>query len=169
MKLPLGRQLNDKVLFAEAAMNRADWQAAAAAGAGVVGIGMGWWWADSVAAIAVGLEVFHEGATQMRRVLGHVLGETPRRIDSEEVIDVPTRVEDRLRTVEWVEDVRVRLREEGTVFFAEVFVVPRADGVSVDDLLGVQELARSVDDQLVDVTVMPVATLAGDPHHRGPR
>jgi hypothetical protein len=41
--------------------------------------------------------------------------------------------------------------------------------VSVDDLLGVQELARSVDDQLVDVTVMPVATLAGDPHHRGPR
>src|SRR5256885_595011 len=31
MKLPLGRQLNDKVLYAEAAMNRADWQAAAAA------------------------------------------------------------------------------------------------------------------------------------------
>ena len=119
--------------------------------------------------VAIGVEVFHEGATQMRRVLGHVLGETPTRADSDELIDVPTRVEERLRTVEWVEDVRVRLREEGTVFFAEVFVVPGADGVSVDDVVAVQELARSVDDQLVDVTVMPVATLAGDPHHRGPR
>jgi cation diffusion facilitator family transporter len=169
LKLPLGRLLNDKVLFAEAAMNRADWLAAAAAGAGVLGIGMAWWWADSVAAIAVGVDVLHEGAGQMRRVIGHLLGETPRRVGSDESIDVPERVEDRLRAVEWVEDVRVRLREEGTVFFAEVFVVPRPGGVAVDDLVAVQELARSVDDQLVDVTVMPVATLEGDPHHRGPR
>ena len=169
MKLPLGRELNDKALFAEAAMNRADWLAAAAAGAGVVGIGLAWWWADAVAAIAIGADVLHEGAAQMRRVVGHVLGETPRRIGSDETVDVSERVEERLRAVEWVEDVRVRLREEGTVFFAEVFVVPRPGGVAVDDLVAVQELARSVDDQLVDVTVMPVPTVEGDPHHRGSR
>jgi cation diffusion facilitator family transporter len=169
VKLPIGRRLNDKVLFAEAAMNQADWEAAAAAGVGVLGIGMGWWWADSVAAIVIGVEIFREGLTQARRVVGHLLGETPRRIGSDETVDVPERVEERLRAVDWVEDVRVRVREEGTVFFAEVFVVPRPGGVTVDDLVAVQELARSVEDQLIDVTVMPVASLEGGPQFRGAR
>lgn len=169
LKLPIGRQLNDKVLFAEATMNQADWEAAAAAGAGVLGIGMGWWWADSMAALVIGVEIFRQGLAQMRHVVGHLLGETPRRLGTDEVVDVPERVEERLRTVDWVEDVRVRLREEGTVFFAEVFVVPRPGGVAVEDLVAVQELARSVDDQLIDVTVMPVATLDDEPHYRGAR
>jgi cation diffusion facilitator family transporter len=169
MKLPIGRQLNDKVLFAEAAMNRADWLAAVAAGVGVVGIGLGWWWADSVAATVIGVDIFHEGVEQMRRVTGHLLGETPRQIDSDEDIDVAERVEERIRSLDWVEDVRTRLREEGTVFFAEVFVVPRDDEVRVDDVLAVQAAARDVDDQLVDVVVMPVDTIDDAPHHRGAR
>ena len=39
LKQPLAKELNDKVLFADAEMNRADWMTGAAAMAGVVGIG----------------------------------------------------------------------------------------------------------------------------------
>ena len=53
MKIPLGKALHDKVLLADAHMNRADWLDAGAAAVGVVGIGMGLWWADAVAAIVI--------------------------------------------------------------------------------------------------------------------
>jgi cation diffusion facilitator family transporter len=167
MKLPVGQELNDKVLYAEAAMNRADWLAAAAAGAGVLGIGMGWWWADSVAAIVVGADIFYEGFDQMRRVAGHLLGEVPRTVDYEEELDVQRRVEDRLRTVSWIDDVRARMREEGSAYFAEIFVVPKSGEVRVDDLAEVEKLAYDVDEQLTDVVVMPIPTLQGDPHLKG--
>lgn len=37
--------MHDKVLHADAKMNKADWMTAAAALVGVLGIGLGWWWA----------------------------------------------------------------------------------------------------------------------------
>jgi hypothetical protein len=117
--------------------------------------------------MTIGVEIFRQGLTQMRRVVGHLLGETPRQIGSDEEVGAAERVEERLRQLDWVDDARVRLREEGTVFFAEVFVVPRDGEVAVGDIVKIQELARSVDDQLVDVTVMPVPTVETDPEHRG--
>ena len=45
-KQPLAKELHDKVLYADAEMNRADWLTAGAAMLGVVGIGFGLWWAD---------------------------------------------------------------------------------------------------------------------------
>lgn len=50
IKRRLAEQLHDKVLRADADMNRADWLTGLATAAGVVGIGMGWWWADAAAA-----------------------------------------------------------------------------------------------------------------------
>jgi cation diffusion facilitator family transporter len=169
LKLPLGRELNDKVLFAEAAMNRADWLAAGAAAVGVLGIGMGWWWFDSVAAIVIGAEIIHEGLEQMRRVSGHLLGAVPRSVDYADELDVQERIEARLRDVEWIGDVRARMREEGSVYFAEVFVVPRHDQVAVGDVVEAEKLAQEVDDHLADVVVMPVFSLEDDAHLKGLR
>lgn len=47
LKQPLAKELNDKVLYADAEMNRADWLTGCAAMLGVVGIGFGLWWADA--------------------------------------------------------------------------------------------------------------------------
>src|SRR5690606_33705661 len=46
-KAKVARELYDKVLFADAEIDRADWLTEAAAIAGVVGIGFGYWWADA--------------------------------------------------------------------------------------------------------------------------
>jgi len=52
-KLPLARGLHDRVLLADAEMNRTGWLTAGAAMLGVVGVGLGLWWADAVAASVV--------------------------------------------------------------------------------------------------------------------
>ncbi|MEZ4680235.1 MAG: cation transporter [Caldilineaceae bacterium] len=48
MKLPLGKELHEKTLHADATMNKADWTTGAAAIFGIVGLGLGWWWASAV-------------------------------------------------------------------------------------------------------------------------
>lgn len=53
IKQRIARQLHDKVLYADAEMNRADWLTAGAAILGILGIGAGLWWADAVAAAII--------------------------------------------------------------------------------------------------------------------
>src|SRR5690606_23346848 len=49
-KMELARQLHNKVLYADADMNKADWMTAVGSMIGVAGIGIGLWWMDAVAA-----------------------------------------------------------------------------------------------------------------------
>lgn len=69
MKLPLARELHEKVLRADADMNKANWLAASAAILGILGVGMGWWWADSVAAAAISLEIIRDGFTNLKNAV----------------------------------------------------------------------------------------------------
>ncbi len=66
MKQPLAETLHDKVLNADAAMNRADWLTAFAAIAGIIGIGIGIWWADAAAAIVIALDITRDGFKYVR-------------------------------------------------------------------------------------------------------
>lgn len=61
-KLPLSRELYNKILYADADMNKADWSTAAAI-LGVIGIGLGFWWADLVAAGVIALDILKDGVT----------------------------------------------------------------------------------------------------------
>lgn len=74
-KVPLAEELNDKILHADAAMNRADWLAALAATVGVIGMAFGLFWLDAAAAVFIGAEVVEEGGKHMRRVYLQLLGE----------------------------------------------------------------------------------------------
>jgi divalent metal cation (Fe/Co/Zn/Cd) transporter len=60
-KMPLAEELHDKVLYADAKMNKADWLTAGAAMVGVVGIGFGLWWLDAVAAALISLDITKDG------------------------------------------------------------------------------------------------------------
>ncbi len=161
-KLPLARALHDKVLHADATMNKADWLTASAAMLGVIGIGYGLWWADAVAAAVISLDILHDGVVNLRAVVSDLLDSRPTTVDHSSVESLPTRVENHLRSLDWVRDAAVRMREEGHVFFGEAFVVP----TDSDDLPSrIDRALRQLFDQdwrLQDLVIMPVASLHHD-------
>ena len=114
LKKPLAEKLHDKVLWADAEMNAADWRTAGAAIIGILGIGVGWWWADAVLTAANG----------------------------------PA----------WVGSAAVRVRDQGHLLHAEVFVVPSAP-VELADLEALVDTIQGLDWKLNDVVVVPVSRL----------
>ncbi|MEX0936862.1 MAG: cation diffusion facilitator family transporter [Pirellulales bacterium] len=122
-KLPLASMIHDKVLYADAEMNKADWLTALSAFVGVLGIGLGYWWADAVAAAVISLAIIHDGYTNLREVVTNLMDEVPKTVERTEPDRLPRRVEDRLKQFPWILDAQVRMREEGHVYFGEAFVV----------------------------------------------
>lgn len=123
MKLPLASAIHDKVLFADAKMNKADWLTALAAFIGVLGIGWGYWWADALAAGIISLDIMHDGYANLREAISNLIDEVPKTVDKSQIDKLPQRVKEHLQTYPWVRQVRVRMREAGHVYFGEAFVV----------------------------------------------
>ena len=158
-KLPYAAELHDKVLHADAEMNKADWMTAAAAAAGIIGIGVGLWWADAVAALVISLDIIHDGANNIRTAVGDVMDERATRHDSREPHPLIKRLRDELEDLDWVRKARVRVREQGHVFEVEAFVVPTADGWGLDELDEARERLLALDWKIHDVVLSPVSEL----------
>lgn len=157
MKLKLADEIHDKVLYADAEMNRADWMTAGAAALGVIGIGAGLWWADAVAGAFISLDIVRDGWRNVRAAGGDLMDRMPRTFDDESEDPMIGVLCDELKALDWVADARVRLREVGHVFAGEAFVVP-VDG---DDLVQRADHAREqlMHDhwKLHDIVIVPVA------------
>jgi len=123
-KIPLAEDLHNKVLYADAKMNKANWLTAGAAMVGVVGIGFGLWWADAAAAAIISLDISKDGLSNLRRAVVDLMDQTPTTIDEDNADPLRDRLAAMLRDLDWVEDVELRLREEGQVYFGEALVVP---------------------------------------------
>lgn len=162
MKLPLASELHDKVLFADAKMNKADWLTGLAAIAGVVGISFGLWWADAVAAAVISMDILHDGITNIRRATGDLMDTTPMTVDGSAREALPARVQNEMKALSWTKDVRVRMREEGHVFFGEVFVVPNGDGDLTQRISEAAEHLLRLDWRLHDIAIMPVKELPSE-------
>jgi cation diffusion facilitator family transporter len=124
LKLPLAKQLHDKILFADAEMNKADWMTAGAAIVGIIGIRFGVWWTDAAAAILISLNIVYDGFKNTRAATGELMDKRPVLVGDEGADPLPSRVRTELMDLPWVEDARVRLREQGHVFYGEALVVP---------------------------------------------
>ncbi len=158
LKLPLSEQLHDKVLFADADMNKADWRSASAAILGILGIGLGLWWADGVAALLISTSILKDGWEQVMGAASDLTDAEARTYDDSDVHPVVDDILALTRARPWIARAGCRVRDLGHVFHAEVFVVPLS-GVTVaqcDELAGA---VRAADDKLVDVVVSPVAQL----------
>jgi len=125
LKLPLARELHDKVLYADGQMNKADWLTADAAMIGVIGIGL--WWLDAAAAIIISLDITKDGVTNLKAATGDLMDSRPTVTDDSQLDPLPERLRSEVESLEWVSDCAVRVREEGHVFFADVQVVPSSD------------------------------------------
>jgi len=158
-KLKLARELHDKVLYADAEMNRADWMTVAAAIVGIVLIGFGFWWGDAVAAIFISVDIVRDGWSNIRAAAHDLMDARPRRFDSGGFHPVVGLVERELERQGWVADSAVRLREEGHVFTGEVLVVPRDDDRVVERSEELATRLRAIDWKLFDLSVVPVSEI----------
>ena len=156
IKLPLARELHDKVLFADAKMNKADWLTAVAAMVGVIGIGLGLWWLDSLAAILISLDITHDGVKNLRTATADLMDARPTLIDSSAADPLPERLRTEISSASWVKDVAVRVREEGHVFFADIQVVPADKENQTSRLAALTKKVMDLDWRLHDVMIMPV-------------
>jgi cation diffusion facilitator family transporter len=160
-KLRLADDLHDKVLYADAQMNKADWMTVTAAIVGIIGIGFGLWWADAVAALFISVDIIHDGWKNVRAAVHDLMDARPRRHDAREYHPIVEQMNAVVNECDWVERGAVRLREEGHVFTGEVMVVPRpaglTDGAELMDRL--EELAEhllSLEWKVYDIVVVPV-------------
>ncbi len=163
MKLKLAEQLHDKVLYADADMNKADWSTAAGAIAGILGIGLGLWWADSLVATLIAASIVKDGWTNIGNALAGLMDRQARTHDDEHDHPALDQVERFFRALPWVDDVTVRMRDEGHVFHTEVFVVPNGP-LDLDLLDDARRRAVELDWKLDDLQVVPVSQL---PHGGG--
>jgi cation diffusion facilitator family transporter len=152
-KMPLARALHDRVLYADADMNKADWMTAAGSIVGVLGIGAGIWWADSAAALFISASILRDGVTNLRVAAGALMDERAQTYDGDDPHPLVQEVDDAVGRHAWVDRTRSRIRDEGHVFHVEVFVVPSVDAVALEDLTALRDDVRAVDWKLEDVVV----------------
>jgi cation diffusion facilitator family transporter len=156
LKQPLAKELNDKVLYADAEMNRADWMTGCSAMLGVVGIGFGLWWADSVAASIISLDIVRDGGKNLRVAVVDLMDKEPTVVDDSRADPLPLWIKNELMLMDWVKDAEVRLREEGHVFVGEAFVVPVDDEDLVNRLEWANEHLLGLDWRLHELVIAPV-------------
>ena len=159
-KMKIANRLHDKVLYADAEMNRADWLTAGAAVLGVLGIGAGLWWADAVAAAIIGGDIVRDGLRTTRTAVANLMDNRPGVVDGKGPHPLPDRLLAAVRDHDWIADAWLRLREEGHVFVGELVVVPVADTDRLVERL--EELgawARRFDWRVHDLVVAPVSRI----------
>lgn len=160
IKMKLARTLHDKVLYADADMNKADWMTALAAAVGVLGIGVGLWWADPVAAILISTSILHDGIKNVRGAIGALTDTRARTFDDAEPHPIGERIDSYLRSLHWVRDARSRVRDEGHVFHIEAFVVPRrTTRATLHRIEKARRTCIEMDWKVQDMVIVPVAEL----------
>jgi cation diffusion facilitator family transporter len=165
LKLPLATELHDKALQTDANLNKGDWLTGIAGVFGILGIGLGFWWADAVAAAIISIEILRAGFSDLRNSIAQFMNKRPTTVDDKEKDPVVDRVEEKLRALDWVREVRVRLREDGDVLTGEVFIVPRDETNIFARMNEATEAACGVDWRLHDINVVPVPEI----NHNGAR
>jgi divalent metal cation (Fe/Co/Zn/Cd) transporter len=124
-KLPIAEQLHDKVLYADADTNRADWQMGTATIASIGAIGLSWWWADSTISLVLSASIIHDGYKNLRQAMCDLLSQTPKTVSQQEDDPLVQQVEHLLRGLAWAKEVKIRMREEGHLLFGEAFIIAR--------------------------------------------
>lgn len=167
-KMTLAQERHDKVLYADADMNKADWMTAVGSIVGVTGIGLGVWWLDGAAAMFIAGSILWDGLRNTGAAVTDLMDARATTFDDTAPHPVAIAVDDYLRTLRWVDDAASRVRDEGHVFHIEAFVVPRKGRMpSLDTLEDARTACIGLDWKVQDIVVVPVRELPDVVDHRG--
>lgn len=160
MKLELAPPLHNKVLYADADMNKADWMTSVSALVGVAGIGLGWWWADSAAAIVIATSILKDGIINLKAAVAGLTDARPTTFDNKHPHPLLDEVGAYLRELDWVHTAGAVLRDEGQVFHVEGFVVPGTPEAATPDRVEAARAGlRDLDWKIRGATITPVTRL----------
>jgi len=159
-KMKLAQKLHDKVLYADADMNKADWMTAVGSIVGVTGIGLGLWWMDSVAALFIAGSILWDGLRNLGAAITDLMDARATTFDDKKPHPVAAQIDDYLRGLRWVSAAGTRVRDEGHVFHIEAFVVPRGRrSPALDDLEAARRACIDLDWRVQDIVLVPVREL----------
>jgi cation diffusion facilitator family transporter len=166
MKLPLARELHDKVLHVSAKIDKGDWLSGIAGVLGILGIALGLWWADAAAAAFISIEIVRDGYSNLRNSVAQLMNKRPSDMESKEPDPITDKIRDELLRLDWIDDAAVRLREDGDVLSGEIFVKPKDERDLLRRLQQAQKLAESLDWRLHDLNVVPLRDVAAGEQQR---
>ncbi|MFU8945450.1 cation transporter [Mycetocola zhadangensis] len=159
-KMKLARELHDKVLYADADMNKADWMTAVGSIVGVGGIGLGLWWADAAAALFIAGSILWDGIKNIRAALEDLMDTRAMTFDDAKPHPIVGKVDDYLRSLDWIADAGSRARDQGHVFHIEAFVIPRHPRkITVAQLDEARQACIDLDWKVQDIVIVPVTEL----------
>lgn len=159
IKLEPAKELHNKVLYADAEMNKAGWLSESAAVVGIIGIGFGLWWADPVAAIVIAVDIVYDGIQNLSQAVRDLADQEPRKVGTGKPDPVVEELRASAERLGWVSEAAVRLREEGEVLSGEVFVVPRIEVGLVPKIEEAVDDLKKVNWRIYDLTIMPVSRI----------
>ena len=87
------------------------------------------------------------------------MDQAPTTVDGDDADPLRDELAAMLRDLDWVEDVDLRLREEGQVYFGEAFVVPSEETDITQKVEEALKQARELDWRIHDLALTPVREL----------
>ena len=154
-KARLAPVLHNKLLYADVAMAKADWQTNAASIAGVLGVGVGIWWLDGTAALFISASIIWDGLRNTRTATIDLMDQRARTYDAKEPDPLIGRIAEYLRSLPWVRDAAVRVRDQGQVFHVEAFVQPSGSQVTLEQLDDASRGVARLDWKVQDIVIVP--------------
>lgn len=157
-KLPIAKKLHNKVLFTDASAQKADYMTSLAAILGIIGIGFGLWWADSVAALFISFSVLKDGITHVKTSILDLMDRRPVTVEKQKEDPLVEEIEQEVNSWNWVKAAKVRFREDGQVYFGEVFIVP-GKNYNLQDITDGYDKLRKKHWKIHDLSIAPVKEL----------
>ncbi|MCM4155519.1 cation diffusion facilitator family transporter [Gramella sp. AN32] len=157
-KLPKAKKLHNKILYTDAEAQKADYMTAFAAMAGIIGIGAGLWWADSAAALFIALSVVKDGFKYISTAVKDLMDRYPVTLKKQKKDPLIDEIEDLVLGLDWVEDAKIRFRENGQVYVGEVAIIPKGKLI-IENLEKVNVMLLNYHWKINDVSIIPVKEL----------
>jgi cation diffusion facilitator family transporter len=159
LKTPIATELHDKAMYVSATIDKGDWLSGVAAVAGIFGIALGYWWADAAAGAFISYEIVRDGWKALKNSTFQLMDMRPTTVDENEPDEVIDKVENEIRSLPWVEDASIRLREVGDTISGDAFVVPASEDGLLEKLGDAGHRVKSLDWRIQDFNFIPVRSL----------